>query len=1077
MVVSARVAHLDSSHIPDTSDIGNHMHLSSPPIACFLLISLGGSVAAAEDPPILEPATSAPAAARRPEPDRWSWNAPMSTITATGDLAWKPQPFVYSKGASVRYIDYAAGADDHDGLSPATAWKHHPWDPAANGAAKTCAGIQTYVFKRGVVYRGTLVARDAGKPDDPIRLTSDPAWGEGEAVLCGAEAVIGWKQGADRPDIPDAATVWWVDLPYVPKNLWESGRSGIVRIPLARTPNWKVSDPNDVMSEWWTLEQPEWWTGKWKISFDGHRAHMGVDTRHLDQPAACYLGAIVRPEFAPVMGTPYPSRVEGFDEAKKGLIFQGVWTGDSENHWTGNRYYLEDKPQYLDTDGEFWADRRGDGARVYLRLPGDRDPNQSTVEVARQIDIISAERLSEVAITGLTFRFTNTYWDLSLPDWGHADVANAAIRVLGSSEGLRIANCRFDHIAGRALRLKADKPEQRFDRFSFDDNDVDAIDHGAIAVTCGSRGAVEVLRNRMHDIGGRPYRQDWGHALVISYPETVHVAGNILDRCYGAGIFVCGGKDTGDGRDVAFSRTLIHGNRVIDSLLAATDWGGIETWNCGPHFVFNNISGNAVGYWNCTYDPAKKGSACLGFTYYFDGSCRNAVFNNVAWGGTGDRDSKLFAQAAFYHSTPSIENTLFNNTAVDFKVASNWSPAGGRELMLGNLLIDVAGPVFQWGQLKEDTGPTPADYDHASTAIARNVFASCGNGKFFGCFEANGTGYPDLGAMQAALAARKPLADGIGIATDQPVVREAGKGRDLHPLAGSPAAAGGAKVFVPWALGRTVGEWNFRRNHADPTMLLDDHWYPTTYVVKRETFYQPPTWPLQGVGIGAKDYVAGPLEDWTDGALLFDGKDQRAVLANAVMCRPYAYTLDEKPRIAEGKALANPDIDTQDLLIETYIQPKAGQGACEIVSKLGNSGYRLALNRAGGVTLTLLSDGKRAELASGARIADGAWHHVLVEVDRAAGSTAIYTDGLRTANGAIALAKDASLSNGADLVVAKGFAGAFEYLRIARTTLAGSRTSIEELYDWEFAGPFLRDFAGREPAGKRRCAGAFEPVE
>ena len=64
--------------------------------------------------------------------------------------------------------------------------------------------------------------------------------------------------------------------------------------------------------------------------------------------------------------------------------------------------------------------------------------------------------------------------------------------------------------------------------------------------------------------------------------------------------------------------------------------------------------------------------------------------------------------------------------------------------------------------------------------------------------------------------------------------------------------------------------------------------------------------------------------------------------------------------------------------------------------------------------------------------------------------------------------------NGADLSVGAGFAGSFEYLRLARSTLAASRTSIEELYDWEFAGPFLRDFAGKAPAGGKRSAGALE---
>ena len=36
-----------------------------------------------------------------------------------------------------------------------------------------------------------------------------------------------------------------------------------------------------------------------------------------------------------------------------------------------------------------------------------------------------------------------------------------------------------------------------------------------------------------------------------------------------------------------------------------------------------------------------------------------------------------------------------------------------------------------------------------------------------------------------------------------------------------------------------------------------------------------------------------------------------------------------------------------------------------------------------------------------------------------------------------------------------------------------ARTSINELYAWQFKGPHLRDFAGKKPDGKRD-AGAFE---
>jgi hypothetical protein len=48
-----------------------------------------------------------------------------------------------------------------------------------------------------------------------------------------------------------------------------------------------------------------------------------------------------------------------------------------------------------------------------------------------------------------------------------------------------------------------------------------------------------------------------------------------------------------------------------------------------------------------------------------------------------------------------------------------------------------------------------------------------------------------------------------------------------------------------------------------------------------------------------------------------------------------------------------------------------------------------------------------------------------------------------------------------------------DFLRVCRSTLAESKTSIEELYAWEFNGPFLRDFTGKVPANGKRDAGAI----
>ena len=74
-----------------------------------------------------------------------------------------------------------------------------------------------------------------------------------------------------------------------------------------------------------------------------------------------------------------------------------------------------------------------------------------------------------------------------------------------------------------------------------------------------------------------------------------------------------------------------------------------------------------------------------------------------------------------------------------------------------------------------------------------------------------------------------------------------------------------------------------------------------------------------------------------------------------------------------------------------------------------------------------------------------------------------------------------SIDNDSDLYVCgtpkgKCLKGTVEFVRISLGTLEDAKTDIEELYAWQFDGPFLRDFAGRKPEGKRD-AGALEFVD
>ena len=65
---------------------------------------------------------------------------------------------------------------------------------------------------------------------------------------------------------------------------------------------------------------------------------------------------------------------------------------------------------------------------------------------------------------------------------------------------------------------------------------------------------------------------------------------------------------------------------------------------------------------------------------------------------------------------------------------------------------------------------------------------------------------------------------------------------------------------------------------------------------------------MKAHNVTAADYLKGPLEDWTEGALSFNGRDQYAVVPDAQM------------RTASGRSRArNLDMDTNSFLIENRV--------------------------------------------------------------------------------------------------------------------------------------------------------------
>jgi hypothetical protein len=176
----------------------------------------------------------------------------------------------------------------------------------------------------------------------------------------------------------------------------------------------------------------------------------------------------------------------------------------------------------------------------------------------------------------------------------------------------------------------------------------------------------------------------------------------------------------------------------------------------------------------------------------------------------------------------------------------------------------------------------------------------------------------------------------------------------------------------------------------------------------------------------------------------------------------------------DGSKRETLDMAANNFLIEIVFKTDPGHTSGILASKSAEAGYTLAIGPDGAPRLTLQARGATTSATAAAKVNDGQWHHVLAEVDRAGSNATFYIDGKPAGESKLAdLPQDAPLSNAADFIVGKNFAGAIDFLRVCRSTLAESKTTINELYAWEFDGPAGRDFGGNKPGGKR-TAGAIE---
>ena len=445
--------------------------------------------------------------------------------------------------------------------------------------------------------------------------------------------------------------------------------------------------------------------------------------------------------------------------------------------------------------------------------------------------------------------------------------------------------------------------------------------------------------------------------------RTVEIAGNVIERSYAQGIDVHGAKTSGMWGDVPFTRILIHHNKVWESMLNCNDYGGIETWQGGPAYVFDNLSYNAQGYRNWGHSTGNDPG--FGHAYYLDGAFKNYHFNNIAWGKSKDAASPL-ANCSAFQEIISYQNTFFHNTAYNFHEGSRrQAPTAGRNKYLGNIW-DGHGQVRlpprrpgqdQGGGKRQGRGAAEGPFCPRNQRLRPKRLPRLRRDGHPGTF---GPLAADLRGLQGHVTEEQGLALRVGRSQQDLAASRPRQGR-LPPGPGAAGIDKGVKVFVPWSLCGVVGEWNFYPAGNDPTHLIDEHWYMTDYHVSRDEYYQRPMYPLKGVNVTQEDYVQGTLEDWIPGALSFSpAKKQYATVSNTEMMKPFSFRDLKKSRhenarpepcTISGEALKNPQIYTSNFLIEVYFKTAPGHTGGVLMEKMKGNGYSLTVGAAGKLVL------------------------------------------------------------------------------------------------------------------------------
>jgi gliding motility-associated-like protein len=517
--------------------------------------------------------------------------------------------FFLTEGFAITYYVSQDGNDAKDGKSPANAWK------TINKVNNVRFGRgDVILFRRGDTFRGTIIL------DNPLARSmynlTFGAYGTGNLpIISGSTHVTNWRLFRDNIYVADNVNSK-VSKVFINKQ----------EMTLARFPN---HDTFLYMDE-----------GSNSNSF------IDLDADLMQFPASVIIGSNCRSR-----------TVDWSIETRQvGAFNNGTFTLASPFHYNnkkGNGYFLDNKIEYLDTEGEWFYDEVA--KKLYVIAPNNIDPNQLLVEASilehgfhnpsanafLHNFIFENLRFEEQSTDGLLIsRATN----LIIRNVEFHGQGFDGIEV-NASGGL-IENCKFTHIHGKGIRIS------------------------------GSNN--RIIKNIFKKIGMRPeytIRAIANSAISthISSSSQILIQSNIIDSVGYIGI------------DAAGSNHIVEKNIVSNACMSIDDGGGIYVFGATSvgTIIRNNIVKNLLGNRN-----GSPNAHTLAIGIYVDNYCSNITVENntiINAKGEGIRLNSLASNCKV------INNTVYDAKDADLRIRTAAGEASGSmgHTVSGNVLYGL----------------------------------------------------------------------------------------------------------------------------------------------------------------------------------------------------------------------------------------------------------------------------------------------------------------------------------------------------------------------------------------------------